>query len=145
MSTWARYYPRNTVIPCVIPKKLICANSMQLFFGWYKYSISHTQTKERIQRYFWSKGRTSAHSGKGPKFGSRCDFFSSGFFCSFFFLLTLLSVVPFPDHHFLESCVSHTCSPCTKLRTCLDHVPPPPPMPSHVPTHENIPCSLPLS
>ena len=52
--------------------------------------------KERVQSYIWSKGRASAPSGKGPKFGSRCDlrrkkvwhfffFFSSGFFCSLFF------------------------------------------------------------
>ena len=52
--------------------------------------------KERVQGYMWSKGRASAPSGKGPKFGSKCDhrrkkvwhFFlllSSGFFCSFFF------------------------------------------------------------
>jgi hypothetical protein len=29
--------------------------------------------KERIQRYIWSKGRASAPSGNGPKFGSKCD------------------------------------------------------------------------
>ena len=50
----------------------------------------------------WSKGRASAPSGKGPKFGSKCDhrrkkvwhfFFllSSGFFCSFFFTDSFVS------------------------------------------------------
>ena len=29
--------------------------------------------KERVQGYMWSKGRASAPSGKGPKFGSKCD------------------------------------------------------------------------
>jgi hypothetical protein len=68
---------------------------MQRFFGWYKYSISHTQMKERIQRYFWFKGRASAHSGKVPKFGSKCRhrcekvwhffFVLQRFFLSFFF------------------------------------------------------------
>jgi hypothetical protein len=108
MLSWARYYPRNTVIPYVIPKKLVCADSMLLFFGWYKYRTCHTQMKERIQRYIRSKGQASAPSGKGPKFGSKCHYR----FLFFFVLLTLLS---FPDQHFVSSCVSDTCSPCPKL------------------------------
>ncbi len=59
--------------------------------------------------YLWSKGRGSTLSGKGSKFGSKCDhrreknkIFASGSFLFFFFFTGQMSVGPFPVHHFFH-------------------------------------------
>ena len=96
MPTWARYYPRNTVIPPVIPKKTrLCQQHAKLFWLVEIYDIV----------YFYERACPGLHLVQRSSLGSLWEgsevrfkvwpsspksvafFFllSSGFFCSFFF------------------------------------------------------------
>jgi hypothetical protein len=146
----ARYYPRNTVIPVVIPQKSCFARRAKNHEDIYRSIPNHGHIRVRIGFYLWSKGRASARTGKAPKYESKCHHLSKKksfleqriFFCSFF-LLDFFSVSSFPDHHLFQSFVSHTWSLCPKLGICLHHIPTSRSMCLTLQTHVYIRCCPP--
>ncbi len=117
MLTQAGYYPRNTVIPVVIPKKsCFCQEGKWL----------RSVEIDLVNPILILESKSSSIGSSGLKFESKWKVVSknevNSLFCSFFCFLTFLSVASFRDHHFVVSCVSHTCSPCLALGICLRYV-----------------------
>ena len=155
MLSWARYYPRNTVIPYVIPKKTRLCQQHATFF--WLVQIQHIPySNERANPALLLVQRTSLGSlWKGsevrvkvsPSLRKSVTFFflfSSGFFCSFFFFFLFCQL-----SHFLT--ITSFCRVSLTLALLAPNFAhalamslPPPSMPSHVQRHENIPCSVPL-
>jgi hypothetical protein len=67
LVTLAGYYPRNTVIPVVIPKKeLFLPAGLLTMLRSYTPIRPHIHQKERIGFYLWSKGQPLELYQKSP-------------------------------------------------------------------------------
>ena len=131
MLTLAWYYPRNTVIPVVIPKKeLFMPTGLLTMLRSYRHIRPYNEQRKRIGLYLWFKRQPLVLSWK-PKSLMHAEtifakkkvnpvlFLFVTFFCS------CHKPCP-PTTHFFPSCGSHKPPLPTKLWGRVDHIPPPP-------------------
>jgi hypothetical protein len=131
MLTLAWYYPRNTVIPVVIPKKeLFMPTGLLTMLRSYRHIRPHNEQRKRIGLYLWSKGQPLVLSWKSQSSNPTETIFArkrggGGIRQRIFFFCFRYFFCP-PTPHFFPSCASHKPPLPTKLWGRVDHIPPPP-------------------
>jgi hypothetical protein len=91
LLTLAWYYPRNTVIPVVIPQKeLFMPTGLLTMLRSYRHIRRHNQQRKRIGFYLWSKGQPLVLSWKSQSSIPTETIFAKKRQRIFFFLFSLL-------------------------------------------------------
>ena len=133
MRTGARYYPRSTVVPVVVPVFWSLVPTRFLTNFLYELEVGQTPAeKPESGRVCGPKGipkvllgRLGGRGKVRPNAGKKLFFYFLSPRGSFFCLLSLLLFLALSGGHSSLSFVPPTASPPTKLHTCVAHIPPP--------------------